>query len=121
MHSGKDGAFTNEEVYDDYYYQTAESVTIFHDTSKSSTYDIFVEHYFNYYEAGDADADHMIAGKLTVAINGKMMDETWSHDVDKDTPTHLISGEENPDYINILQLEMACTEECSCSIEEKTE
>jgi hypothetical protein len=58
----------------------------------------------------------MIAGILTVAINGEMMDETWSHDVDIDTPTHL-NGEENTNYNGRLELQMTCTEECSCSIE----
>lgn len=58
----------------------------------------------------------MIAGILTVAINGETMDETWSHDVDIDTPTHL-NGEENTNYNGRLELQMTCTEECSCSIE----
>ena len=38
VHSRKDGSFTNLELDDDdvlYYYQTAESVTIFHERTKN--------------------------------------------------------------------------------------
>ena len=111
-HSNVDGAFWN---VDDDYYKQVESATIYN--AAGNRYDIFASRLFTHYETEETDADHMKAGALVASINGDAVIDTWAHDIDINTPTHLNEDDTNPAYAHILQLPMVCASECSSTFE----
>lgn len=115
QHDKKDGAFYN--VDDDYYYDLSESVKIYNAGGES--FILYVNHFFSYYEAVTTDADHEMAGVLHISINGEKVEETWSHDIDKNTHIHMGYNQyyQNPDYDDSLAVRMTCDNQCLCIFE----
>lgn len=116
-HSTWDGAI----VQDDDYYANEETVHI--DDAAGYSFDIKVDHLFTDEEA-ETYYDHVMAGKLSITINGEDVGEEWMHDVDDTVNTHVYYYSEtnddyylyeNPDYDGSLVVRMECTNDCVCT------
>lgn len=108
-HSG-DARIWNPENSAYYSYNENESIDI--TNGKEGSYKLTVRHHFSekelYY-----DMDHSIRSTLTLSIDGDRKEEfqtKWN----KNTDTHLESGEINPSYVGDYQVHVSCDDLCIC-------
>ena len=118
IHSG-DALFFKDNDISTQDRTTTESATI--PIAEGNTFDITVQHYFNYYEYNYEyyDNDHTIEALLAIEVNGEQLATGLHHDAHPEVDTHIMNGnitDINPEYSGTLSVQVKCDTSCTCEL-----
>lgn len=120
VHSGDALFFKDKDSTTDNEMTTIESAII--PIAEGNTFNITIQHYFNYYEYSYEyyDNDHTIEALLAIEVNGEQLAVGLHHDTYPGVDTHITNGnitEINPEYSGMLSVQVECDESCVCVVE----